>query len=170
MSNIYCAPSDITDILSQPGVTLRTDDAPPSAYGNAAVKAGNKIDWFCFRRYDPAQLALSSLVTDWAAVIAAYYLCVRRGNPCPEGIDALYQDAIAELTEVKKALNDIPGIGVRRTYAPTISKMRPTMRPYPRAVVEVSQGTHLGGESINAFMHKDAWDTWGINNYLTQVF
>ena len=169
-ANIYCSPNDMSDILSANGVALRSDDAPPSQYGGAAEKAGNKIDFYCWKRYDPSALATSDLVKDWAATLACFYLSIRRGNPPPSGISILYEQALADLKEIQKASADIPGIGVRSIYAPGLSVMRATMRPYPRSVVETSQGTHLGGEVVNSFHHSDAWDTWGPNNNLTQIF
>jgi hypothetical protein len=162
-ANIYCAPNDIVDILSQAGVDLRSDDAPPTLYGGAAAKAGNRIDLYCFRRYTPDNLAQSDLVKDWAATLAAYYLCIRRGNPPPQGVAIMFENAIADLTEIKKGLSEIPGIPARKSYAPVLSKMRSTLRPYPRAVVETSQSSTAGGLPANYHQHQDVWDRFGMN-------
>lgn len=162
-ANIYCAISDVEDILSAAGVNLSCDDDPPNAYGNAIAKAGNQIDKHCFRRYSPANLAQSALVLDWAAVLAAYYLRTRRGNPAPPGMQIMFDNAIADLVEIKKGLNEIPGIPARKSYAPGLSKLRATLRPYPRVVVERSQGTKAGGVPANYHQHSDVWDTFGWN-------
>ncbi len=171
-ANIYCSIADVQDILSASGVTLSSDDAPPTAYGGAIAKAGNQIDKYCFRRYDPANLAQSDLVKDWAAIIAAYYLRTRRGNPAPPGLAIMYEDAVADLIEIKKALNDIPGIAPRKSYVPVFSKMRATQRPFPRVVVEVSQGSKATGDAENYHRHSDPWDTfgWNINAFLDLAF
>lgn len=152
------------DILSSAGVTLRDDDSPPSSYGGAAAKAGNKIDFYLYKFYTPENLVLSDLVKDWAATIACYYLCSRRGNPCPQGIAALYQEAIEDIKTVLPGVSEIPGIAARHGYAPALTVMRATLRPYPRTVVERSTSTHASGEAANYHQHKDAWDAFGFNN------
>lgn len=162
-ANIYCAPNDIVDLLSTPGVNQRVDDVPPTTLGGAAAKAGNQIDKFCYQRYEPTYLAQSDLVKDWAATIAAFYLCCRRGNGPPKGIAILYEAALADLAEIKKGIDSIPGIPLRRGYAPVMSVMRATQVPFDRAVVEVSLGANLGGKP-NYRQHADAWDRIGINS------
>jgi hypothetical protein len=142
---------------------LAIDDLPPSDLGNAIAKAGNRIDLFLSRRYDTAQLMESDLVKDWAAALACSYLRRRRGNPQPQGIAELAKEALADLTEIKHGLNDIPGIGMRKSFAPGQSKMRATLRPYPRAVVEVSQSTTLGGVATGYQKNQDIWDRYGFN-------
>jgi hypothetical protein len=121
------------------------------------------VDLYLYRRYAPADLALSGIVTDWAATLGAYYLCLRRGNLPAGGISIMYENAIAEMIEVKKGLNEIPGIPARKSYVPVYSSMRATMRPFNRAVVEVSRGSMATGMAANYHQHKDAWDTFGVN-------
>ncbi|MFI5113495.1 MAG: phage protein Gp36 family protein [Terriglobales bacterium] len=163
-ANTYCAIADIQDILSSVGVTLRTDDAPPSSYGNAIAKAANQIDKFLYRTYNPTDLAQSDLVKDWAAIIACYYLCTRRGNPVPPGIVVLYEGAVADLQEIKLGQNDIPGIPRRKAYAPGLSVMVATQRPFPRAVVEKSRSTTLGGTAENYRVMTSVYDAFGWNS------
>ncbi len=162
-ANIYCDPNSIYDIMSTPGVNLRVDDVPPTTLGGAAAKAGNQIDKYCWQRYDPIYLAQSDLVKDWAATIAAYYLCCRRGNGAPKGIAALYETAIADLIEIKKGISAIPSIPLRRGYAPVMSVMRAHQRPFNRAVVETSLGADLGGKP-NYHRFTDPWELLGINS------
>lgn len=171
-ANIYCVPSDMVDIMSYNGVDLRRDDTPPTAYGGAAAKAGNQIDKYCFRRYAPADLATSDLVKDWAATIAVYYLCCRRGNTPPNGIAIMYDEALVDLKEIKNGINDIPGIPIRRGYAPVMSVMRATQRPFPRAVVETSRGSSAAAprNPVSYHANRDAWDAFGLNTNLDLVF
>ena len=160
---IFCTIDDVRDVLSAAGVTLASDDSPPTAYGNAIAKAGNVIVKYLFRRYDPNSLMQSDLVKDWAAAVAAFKLRTRRGNPAPPGVIEAYQEALEDLKQMKAGVNEIPGISPRKQYAPGLSKMRSTLRPYPRAVVEPSQGTTLGGTPANYHQHSDPWDTFGWN-------
>ena len=163
-ANQYCTIQDVQDLLSANGVTLATDDCPPNTWGNALAKAANKIDFYLGRRYDPTELVQSDLVKDWCAALAARYLRLRRGNAAPAGTQALYEDAVADLKEVQKGRNDIPGIGMRKSHAPGMSKMRATLRPFARAVVEQSQGTHASGEAESFHRQEDPYDLYGWNS------
>lgn len=168
-ANTYCAIADVQDILSAEGVQLSVDDAPPNVYGDAIARACNRVDFFLFRRYEPSELAKSDLVKDWSAVLAAYYLRTRRGNPIPPGLAALLGDALEDMKQVQKGQNEIPGIVMRRSYVPAMSKMRATLRPYPRAVVEKSQGTRAGGDPAGYKQHIDPHDAVGANDNLDYV-
>ncbi len=165
-ANQYCDINDVRDVLSQQGVQLAVDDDPPSTWGRVLDKAGNRIDSFLFKRYDPDQLILSDLVRDWAAGLAAYYLRIRRGNPVPDGIAALYQEIMEGLKEVRSALTDIPGIAPRCANAPGLSVKRSTLRPYPRTVVETSQNPKGAGIPAGPYQHRDPWDAMGANAYI----
>ena len=164
-ANIYCSPDDMADILSQSGINLRTDDTPPTTLGNVAVKAGNQIDRYCWSSYDPADLAQSLLVTDWAAAIACYFLCCRRGNGPPNGVAILYDQALVDLKEVQKGLTPIPGIPMRRGFAPVMSVMTVTQRPFPRSVVESSLGSTAAAPThpVSYHQHRSAWERYGLN-------
>lgn len=162
-ANVYCTADDIRDVLSAAGVTLSSDDSPPSTLGNAIAKAGNRIDLYLARFYEPADLAQSDLVKDWAATIAAYVLRTRRGNPAPESLQFALETVLGDLEEIKKGQNDIPGIARRKSYAPGLSVMRATQRPYPRAVVERSRGTTAGGSPAGYRQWTDGYDAYGWN-------
>ena len=162
-ANTYCTENDMADVLSQSGINLRVDDIPPSDLANALAKAGSEIDKFLYRTYKTEDLATSPLVRDWAAVLACWFLCLRRGNPPPPGIATLYEGVIADLTEIKLGQNDVPRIPRRKAYAPGLSVMLATQRPFPRAVVEKSRGTTLGGVPANYHQHNSVYDSFGWN-------
>jgi hypothetical protein len=165
--NTYCAIEDVEDVLSVSGVSLRSDDLPesPTAYGDVIARAGNRMNMFLFKRYDPNSLATSDLVKDWASIIAAYYLCVRRGNPPPTGIAILYEGVMTDLQDIRSGLAEIPGIAARKSYAPVMSIMRATQRPFPRAVVEKARSTMATGKGAeNYHQNEDPFDASGWNN------
>lgn len=169
MTTAYCTTADIEDVLSRVGVELSVDDYPPTDLGNAIVKASNKIDFNLRRRYTEASLAQSTIVTDWAAIIACHYLRRRRGNPSPPGIAEMYAEAMAEIEEVKLGRAELPGVGVKKSYAPGMSVMVPRMRPFPHAAVEKSRGTTAGGTPAGYVQHVDPYDRAGANAYLDYV-
>lgn len=168
-ANIYCTIEDVEDILSSVGVSLATDDSSPSSYGAALAKAGNKIDFYLGRRYKPESLARSDMVKDWAALLAAWYIRNRRGDPPPQGLANLYHEAVAEMELVRKGQMDITGIGVRRSLAPSMSVIRPTMRPFPRTVVEKSRSTKGAGPTEGYKQNADPFDAAGGNSRLDFV-
>lgn len=160
----YCTMDDIADLMSQNGMQLCLDDNPPSLNANVLDKAGNLVDRYLCRRYDPSQLALSPVIRDCCAAIGAYYLGGgRRGNPAAQGFATMYEDVIAYFVELKKGLNEIPGIAARKSYAPIISVMRSTLRPFPRTVVERSRSSQAAGGPENFVGAPDPWDTFGFN-------
>lgn len=163
-ANVYCSIDDVADILSRIGITLAVDDDPPSEYGAVIARAGNQIDKYCFKRYLPDELVKSDLVKDWAAILAAYYLRTRRGNPCPQGLKPLYDETIDDLTEIKTGVNEIPGIVPRKSYVPVLCILKPTLRPYPRVVVERSRGSSATGTAENYTQkNNDPYDRFGWN-------
>jgi hypothetical protein len=162
-SNVYAQLSDLQDILSANGVALRLDDVPPDTLANAINKAGNKVDFYLGRVYSPDQLVQSSLVVDWAAALACHFLCARRNNPVGVGCKTLYDDAIADMIEVKKGRSDIPGIPRRKGFVPTLSIKQVVQRPFNRGVIEVSRGSQVS-KAANITQEKSLYDEIGLNN------
>lgn len=162
-ASVYCAAADMYDVMSYYGIKLAVDDIPPHALGNAIAKAGNKIDFYLAQRYPTSELLKSDMVKDWAAILACVLARRRRGNPVPQGLAEAYDEAMAELKQVKDNLANVPGIAPYKSSPLVISKMRATQRPYPRAVVEVSQSTTLQGPAVGYQQHRDPWDRYGFN-------
>lgn len=160
-SQAYCARADIENVISAAGVTLRIDDVPPTALGDVIDMAADEIDTFCWARYRPERLAESSIVRHWAAVIACAFLCLRRGNPVPPGVLDHYLRVQKHLDKVLAGTLPIAGVPQRKMSAPTVSIMRATQRPFPRAVVEKSRST---GKPEGIKQPLDPWDSMGANS------
>jgi phage gp36-like protein len=155
MTIAYCTSDDLEDRLSEAGVTLRTDDSPPTSYGNAILRASSKINQFLLRQYTEANLAASDIVTDYASTIATYYLCTRRGNPAPDSVIAEYREAIEELKLIHAGGMDVSDIGRRKSSAPVMDNNRVRLRPDPHAVVMRSRSTTTGGRPEGFVQHND---------------
>ena len=162
-ANVYCTQDDMADMLSASAINLRVDDSPPTALGNAIAKAGNRIDWYLNRFYALDQRLQSDLVKDWAVVLAIYYLSLRRGNSAPEGVIREYNQTIADLTEIKKGQNEIPGISRRTGVVPTLSIKKVIQRPFNRGVIEVSRGSQVS-KAENITRETDIYDRLGVNS------
>lgn len=137
----YCTIADVQNRLSADGVTYRTDDTPPTTYGDVLDEASREIDFYLFSRYDADLLASSNWVKHQCAVIAAFLLCERRGNPVPRGIAGKYERTIERLEKVQLGVFAVPGIVERRTAVPTMSNVRIRLDPHPRTVVERNRST-----------------------------
>lgn len=126
---LYTDRDSINDVLSENGVNLRLDDnangvvdtgEAPRADEASAVGTGT-VNRFCQMRYSPAQLANSWSVWDWATLIAAVWLCRRRGNPVPKSLLQARDEAIEEMREVQAGTITLEDIATRMSDAPAWS-------------------------------------------------
>lgn len=153
----FCTSTDVQNLLSAEGVILRADDNPPSVLGECLDMGDDEINWYCSELYSATALAASDWVRRAAAVVAAYNLCERRGNPVPVGIAQKYDRLVAKLEKVQTGNPKyrIPGIGVKKSVAPVVSNHRATNRPWPRTVVIKAQST---GRPENIRQNVDPFD------------
>lgn len=86
-------------------------------------KGTSRVKLYCNQRYDDSQLALSGTVCDWAALIAARFLCTRRAQGCPKSIAEQYDEAIEELKAVQASQLSIEDIGTRGVDWPSMSNV-----------------------------------------------
>lgn len=86
----------------------------------AARKGTSEVKLFCNSRYDDSELALSGTVCDWATTIAARWLCKRRAQGCPKGLEADYRDVEKRMHMVQGGQLSIEDIGTRGTDWPSI--------------------------------------------------
>lgn len=107
----------------------------------------SRVKLYCNQRYDDSQLVLAGSVLDWATVIAARFLCMRRNQGVPKSIQARYDETMDELKMVQLgqlAIEDcatrgvdwpamsnvtvVPGYdGMRARVQPAISEQTPTV-------------------------------------------
>ncbi len=110
----------------------------------AARKGTSEVKLFCNQRYDDSQLVLSGSVLDWATNIACRWLCKRRAQGCPKGVEADYKETVERLLMVQSGQLSIEDIGTRGVDWPSITNV--TVNPaYDIARVRVqtslSEGT-----------------------------
>lgn len=136
----YCTQTDLEHQLSADGVDLRIDD-DVSAVAEVLEEADTEIDQACYYIYSQASLAVNAWVKHKAKTIASYLLCVRRGIPAPSSVVEKYQRALEILEKVRQGAIFIPKAVMSKAAAPTMSNVRPTLRPFPRTVVEKNRST-----------------------------
>lgn len=110
----------------------------------AARKGTSEVKLFCNQRYDDSELVLSGSVFDWATISACRWLCKRRAQGCPKGLESDYRDVVERLKMVQAGQLSIEDIGTRGVDWPTVTNV--TVNPayeIARARVEpsLSEGT-----------------------------
>jgi hypothetical protein len=80
---------------------------------------------YCQGRYGDAEIAANWMVNEWATVIAACWLCSRRGNPVPDSLKFLLKGddgkggAMADLEKVRSGRLPLPGAPTRGPEHPS---------------------------------------------------
>ena len=136
----YITAADLQLELSSSGVTLRVDDDATATA--QVIKDGSiECDGYALLKYSRAALAAS----DWYMLkvkhVAAYYLCTRRANPCPQSVAEKYEKAIKDLEGVRDGSIKIPDAAARKGGAPVLSNQRVADHPVPRVVTEPGRST-----------------------------
>lgn len=117
-------------------------DSGVNAATGARLKVGcrkgtSRVKLYCNARYDDSQLALSGSVCDWATVIAARWLCMRRAQGVPKSLAVQYDEFMDDLKMVQAGALSIEDIGTRGVDWPTVVNI--TVNPsydYMRARVQ----------------------------------
>lgn len=132
LTYLYTSRSEIDDLLSEYGVDLRLDDNDSNSIDttesarlttNGLNIATAKCNLYLLERYDASDLYESWIVHHWATVIAARWLCKRRGNPVPESLDDEYDEVIEEMTAVKEGDMSLGDVAQRESDQPTFSNV-----------------------------------------------
>lgn len=109
----------------------------------AARKGTSEVKLFCNQRYDDSQLKLSGSVLDWATTISCRWLCKRRAQGCPKGLEADYRETVDRLLMVQSGQLSIEDIGTRGVDWPSLVNV--TVNPaYDNARVRVQQAISEG--------------------------
>jgi phage gp36-like protein len=142
----YCAETDLQDLISSSGETLRIDDYSAGANQTALIariiaKASAQVDLYLLKRYTAATLTASDWVKYATADLAMCILCRRRGNPVPEVFNAQCTTVMEQLQQIMDGLLALPGASERKDSVPVLSNVRTRLDPFPRTVVERSRST-----------------------------
>ena len=146
LATVYCTESEVERFLSANAVTDFADNDQDGSKDVGVVddcinQATEEIDLYARQRYTPALLVTSTLINRWAVVIAARFLCQRRGNPVPDSLESEWL-RIADPTDgilvmIAKGKRQLPGIALRADLRPTFSNLVIDRR-YQRSTVRVT--------------------------------
>lgn len=133
MAQTYCTQSDIEAIISASGLLACIDDteAGQASTGatlhvtNAIERAAVKINAAAGRQYSPLSDLASNDWCKWAnAVLAAYYLQTRRGNPAWQSLSDQVKEVEELLEEVAWGRRGIPEQPPSFDFRPTVSNFQ----------------------------------------------
>lgn len=137
-ANIYTDDTAVKDLLGVCGVNLRLNDSETTVVTVGELLRLTKIiyvasgivDMFLNNRYDPADLVTNWVVRDWATVIAAYKLTMRRCGNVPTSLQWEYEQAVRVMRDIQLGLMQIGGLASVSGPGISVSNMRVNPR-YP---------------------------------------
>ncbi len=143
-TTLYCTQSDVETILSVEGLSLRLDDpqdgvvdAEDLAYLTTFIGwATARLNMYLMGRYDAAELGASFQVNEFCALMVAFRISKRRGNPAPESLKEAYDETIELLKLIKAGSMALEDVAERTSGAPFWDNMRHTRHSLRRTRVE----------------------------------
>ncbi len=106
--------------------------------------ATSQVKLYCCKRYDDDQLVQAWSCNRWATTLAARWMCRRRMQQAPKGIEADAADCLDEMRQVMSGAMSIEDIGTRTTSWPYISNFEIDVRynlGRVRVIPLLSEGT-----------------------------
>ena len=127
-TTVYCLEADIERYLSAQGVTDFADHDEDTVRDTGVVtdcieQASQEIELFLIEKHVEADLKLSKLVERWCTVMAARFLCQRRGNPVPASLEEEFEQVRVYLQAVREDRLSLPGIQLRDRQTPVWSNV-----------------------------------------------
>lgn len=162
MAQTYCTQSDIEAIISASGLLACIDDTEsgqPSTAAtlhvtNAIERAAVKINAAAGRQYSPLADLASNDWCKWAnAVLAAYYLQTRRGNPAWASLADQVKEIEELLDEIAWGRRGIPEQAPSFDHLPTVTNF--SVEP-GRAIapIRVNQDESTGSDPADGSQRK----------------
>lgn len=148
----YCDRDDIASIISELGVIASIDDSMDGVESvndelqvtKAIERAALKINQHVRQQYKLLDVANNTWLTYANAVLAAYDLRKRRGNPVEGSINDEYQEVQTVLNDVRWGRQQLPDQAPSFDYTPTTSSMQTQLgNVLSPVVVNPAQSTGL---------------------------
>jgi len=125
----YCSRSDIESIWSSLAVIRSVDDdqdgslsAAEEGYIDRAIqRAANRMNAFLEMRYRLSDLAANTWCRDANALLAAFLLATRRGNPAPDHLQEQYELLLGDLADIRSGHLVVPQAGESVETIPTVT-------------------------------------------------
>lgn len=145
LAYVYTTSLRISRLLGYFGLQQWTDHDNSGSPDDEVIRdaiwaATAEMDMFLAAIYDRAEMVDCALVVDWCTKLAAYRVCLNRGNEAPSGLVEEIKGIREHLLEIKKGMIQIPGMNPAFTWAPTMSN-RVVTRNYARKSVRIDKQT-----------------------------
>lgn len=129
LTSYYCDQDDVERLLSNHGVTSFADHNEDGENESGVVtdclaQATDEINLYANQRYLADDLADSTLINRWCTTLAAYFLCMRRGNPVPESLQYEFERIMVNLTKIQEGLLTLPGVPMNGDLSPSFSNLK----------------------------------------------
>jgi hypothetical protein len=85
--------------------------------------ATSRVKLYCCSRYDDSALATCWTVNRWATSLAAQWVCKRRAQAAPKGVEDDVEDTMEEMRRVKAGQLQLEDVGTRTSAWPTMSNV-----------------------------------------------
>jgi phage gp36-like protein len=140
---LYSTQTEIERLLSSYGVLAFSDHdesgtADVDVIADCIDQASDEMVMLLRDRYDEPALSACNLVRRWTTLLAAYFLCMRRGNPVPESIQKEYERVSELMKQVSFGHLNLPDVPQRFDLRPTWSNLRVDRR-WPRSKTRVKR-------------------------------
>ena len=164
LATLYVTQSDMEALFSTEGVELRLDDDGSGTVSapellrlttQALNYATARCNMFLLGRYEPADLATSWVVNEWATYIACHWLSARRGNPTLFG--AQVEEVKKELAQVKAGQLNLEELGSRNPSWPTWSNTRVDSTNYRLRKIRVERPISEEEPTSGKPQNRDIW-------------
>lgn len=168
LSTVYCTEAELQRYLSTNAVTDFADHDDDGTADTGVVddcinQATEEIDLYLRQRYTQAVLATSELVSRWCVVIAARFLCHRRGNVVPDTIERewnrLADPDSGMLARIAQGKLPIPGLSLRADIRPTWSNLKVDRRRLTSKIRVTKANSSDAGTALS----QDTHDTGGFD-------
>ena len=166
IAQVYTDQDRIERLLSRCGVVSFSDhnregDPDDGVVDDCINRAAQETELFATQRYAQAGLVNSPLFVEWNTLVAAYFLCYRRGNPVPESLqfefDRIMDVENGLLAKVAKGKLQLPGVPLKADLRPTFSNLKVDRR-YRQSKVRVT--TNNSSNAPTKLTQDEAWDWW----------
>ena len=131
-ANVYTDRAGVEMILGSCGVNLRINDSETTVVStseelyltHATYIASQEIDMYISNKYDPSVMSESWLIYNWASVMAAYRVTLRRCGSPPASLQWEYEQVMDKLSQVANGQLQIAGLASLATPGIAMSNMR----------------------------------------------
>lgn len=159
----YTSQAEVEKVYSQAGLDFSLDDLAGADLTQGIKEfledATDFVNQFAGDRYEEADMNESRWVRSRASWIAAYLFSQRRGNPPPEAFANRFDMIRDELEQVKADNLNIPRLGTKSNFLPSISNYTIDDR-HPIRKVRVQTDISSGGlysEQDVSNQHDNEW-------------